>query len=179
MRLNDMCMKIFEAYNHSRYTFVPSYETKKFSSELYDARDFRHIYKYNLHDLVDTLPSYIPQVQQHLSIYKTALTQLTPANHNMEKSRDEDHDDQYRTETKTRTTYDKDGNPNGTETYTEQVYDHTIHTYDYNKKQGELGAKQLNALFAEIPVLQLNEQIKTTSQTNADGEYAAERSREI
>lgn len=179
MRLNDMCMKIFEAYNHSRYTFVPSYETKKFSSELYDARDFRHIYKYNLHDLVDTLPSYIPQVQQHLSTYKTALTQLTPANHNMEKSRDEDHDDQYRTETKTRTTYDKDGNPNGTETYTEQVYDHTIHTYDYNKKQGELGAKQLNALFAEIPVLQLNEQIKTTSQTNADGEYAAERSREI
>lgn len=101
-------MKIFEAYNYSRHTFIPSYETKKFSSELYDARDFRHIYKYNLHDLVDTLPSYIPQVQQHLSTYKTALKQLKPANHNMGKSRDEDHDDQYRTEIRTRTTYDKD-----------------------------------------------------------------------
>lgn len=179
MRLNDMCMKIFEAYNRSRYSFIPSYETKKFSSELYDARDYRHIYKYNLHDLVDTLPSYIPQVQNHLNTYKTAGWLLIPANTNMEKSWDEDHDDQYRTEIRTRTTYDKDGNPNGIETYTEQVYDHTIHTYDYNKKQGELWAQQLNTLFAQIPTLQLNEQIKTTSQTNADGEYAAERSREI
>ena len=96
----------------------------------------------------------------------------------MDQSRDDDHDDQYRTELRTRIAHDTNGNPQ-TQVYTEQVYDHTIHTYDYYKKHGEAGAQQLNTLFEEIPALHLEEIIKTTSQTNADGEYAAEKSRKL
>jgi len=177
MALNDMCMKIFEAYNDAQRPFIPGKNTELFASNIYNARDLRNIYRYNLQDLIDTIPSYIPTVNTKLAKYKDAAIRLSQANKSMRDSRDEDHNDQYRTEIKTRTTYDKDGNADGTETYTEEVYDHTIHTYNYNNKHGEASAKQLNVIFQYIPILQLEENIKTTSQTNADGEYAAERSR--
>lgn len=176
MRLNDMCMKIFEAYNQAQYAFVPWKNTELFASNIYNARDLRNIYKYNLQDLVDTIPSYIPATNKKLATYKDVATHLSQANKNMNNSRDDDHDDQYRTELRTRTV----PWPNNTtriETYTVQVYDHTIHTYDYYKEHGEIWAQQLNTLFEQIPTLQLEETFKTTSQTNADGEYAAEKSR--
>ena len=178
MMVNDMCMKIFEAHNQAQYPFVPWKNTELFAGNIYNARDLRNIYKYNLQELVDTIPSYIPATNEKLALYKNAATQLSQANKSMDQSRDDDHDDQYRTELRTRIAHDTNGNPQ-TQVYTEQVYDHTIHTYDYYKKHGEAGAQQLNTLFEEIPALHLEEIIKTTSQTNADGEYAAEKSRKL
>jgi len=170
-------MKIFEAYNEAQRPFIPGKNTELFATHIYEARDLNNIYKYNLQDLVDTIPTYTPLVQEQLALYKNAAQQLSQANTSMAKSRGDEHDHQFRIEEEEIDITDEDGNVIGTEIEETEVYDHTIHTYDYNKKYGELGSQQLTALFTKIPVLQLHEEIKTTSQTNADGEYAAEKSR--
>lgn len=174
LRVNDLCMKIFEAENDANeFSFSTN---QRFYSNIYDALTLRNIYKYNLKNLLDSTPSYIPKVREKLNNYYVVGKDLTSVNKNMDAAWDEDHDDVYRPEVRTRTYTDSNGNTQ-TETYIEMVYDYTIHTYDYDKRAGEAGHKNLEEMFRKNSSLSINEKILKTNKTNADGEYVAEKSR--
>ncbi len=175
IKVNDMCMKIFEAYNDAQWLFLPS--TEKFASNIYDGMNYNHIYKYNLKDLLAQVPSYVPQINKKLEKYTIINKSLNISNDNMSKAWDDTHTDNYHTEIRTRTVTDSKGNST-TETYTEEVYDDTTHDYEYNKTSWEEAAKNLTELFTKVPTIQLEEKILKTSITNAEGEYAADKSRE-
>jgi len=176
MKVNDMCMKIFEAYNESQSSFMSSTNYEKFASNIYDHMEQRNVYKYNLKNLLEQVPTYVPQIYQKLEKYKVVDKELYSINSNLDKAWDDFHVDNYHTEIRTRTYTDSKGNMH-TELYTVQVYDNTTHTYDYNKAYGEESAKNLLDLFAKVPKLQLEEKILKADETNADGEYASEKSR--
>ena len=178
LKINDMCMKIFEAYNEAQYPFIPSQKTEIFAWNLYNTMDMKHIYKYNLKDLLTQVPSYIPEVNNKLRKYQVVSDWLDIANSNLDKAWDEDHDDHYHTERRTRTVSDWNGKSH-TETYTEQVYDNTTHSYDYDRQEGNAAAQNLNNIFKNVPNIALEEQVLKTKETNADGEYAAEKSRQL
>lgn len=134
--LNDLCMKIFEAYDDAQRPFIPGKDTEIYARNIYNAYDLQHIYEYNLKDLLTTVPNYIPATKSTLAPYSRASKQLSGANAAMRKSWKDSHTDNYHTETRTRTVSDGDGKSH-TETYTVQVYDDTTHKYDYDKKAGE------------------------------------------
>jgi len=178
LKVNDMCMKIFEAYNEAQNPFMSKTDYEEFASNIYNIMEQRNIYRYNLKDLLEQVPTYIPQMNKKLEKYRTISEGLDVANSNLANAWDESHTDNYHTEIRTRTVTDSKGNPH-TETYTVQVYDNTTHTYEYDKKYGEWSAKNLNDLFVKVPTIKLEEKILKTTETNADGEYAAEKSRWI
>ncbi|MDR2540767.1 MAG: hypothetical protein LBD11_03085 [Candidatus Peribacteria bacterium] len=136
MMLNDLCMKIFEAYNDAQRPFIPGKDTEIYARNIYDAYDLRYIYEYNLQDLLIKVPSYIPSTKAVLLPYYKTSNQLSGANTSMGKSWEDHHIDNYHTEVRTRTVTDADGESH-IETYTEEVYDDTTHKYDYDKKEGE------------------------------------------
>ncbi len=177
MKTNDLCMKVFEAYNESLEHWVFSNQSEIFASRLYDAIDYRNIYKYNLKDLLNQVPSYHPAILKELDPYLKSLPKVKLANEAFDEAWDERHHDNYHTEVRTRIVSDNEGNTS-TETYTVEVYDDTDHYFTYNKKHWELGASILNQQFKEVPMLKIQENIKKTNKTNADWEYATRKSRE-
>lgn len=174
LKVNDMCMKIFEAYNEAQYPFIPGKNYEIFAWNIYNCMDLKNIYRYNLNDLLTQVPKYIPEINKKLETYKLISNNLNIANFNMDKAWEDSHYDNYHTEVY----FTTDSKGNST-MHTRQVYDNTTHTYDYNKQYGDAGAKDLTKLFTIIPTVKLNEAIIKTKQTNADGEYAAEKSRGI
>jgi len=167
MKVNDMCMKIFEAYNEAHGQFISGTNYEEFASNIYNNMEQRHIYKYNLQDLLTQVPSYIPQINKKLEKYKIISENLDVANSNMDKAWNDSHTDNYHTEIRTRTVTDSKGNSH-TEMYTVQVYDNTTHTYEYNKKYGETSDKNLTDLYSKVPTIKLEEKILKATETNAD-----------
>ncbi len=176
MKTNDLCMKIFEAYNEGLESEWFTDKSEIFAARLYDAFTYRNIYKYNLKDLLDQVPTYYPAIIKELDVYLQTLPKIQKANTMFDKSWDERHYDNYHTEVRTRMVTDAKWNSH-VETYTEQVYDDTDHYFTYNKKYWEQGAKILDQQYKSIPILELTEEIRKTEKTNAEWEYAAEKSR--
>ncbi len=177
MKINDMCMKIFEAYNQAQGN-LPAKENELFATNIYNAMELKNIYKYNLKDLVTQVPDYIPQISNTLDKYKIIGNSLDVINDNMDKSWDDSHTDNYHTELQLKTTIDSKWNLRS-KLRPVQVYDNTTHSYEYKKEYGEAWAKDLTELFTKIPTIKLEENILKSNETNAEGEYAAEKSRNM
>lgn len=171
--VNDASMKIFEAWNLSRQDILD--KTDKFAMELEIKIDPALNYH---HFRLDKLLAIIPaEGQAALDLFKPFLdvnNGLKPVNAHFDRSWRDTHVDNYHTETYEETVTDADGNTH-TETRTRQVYDDTTHTYTYNKAEGEAAAISLIELLAKNPNLQFAETLKIASQTNAEGEYAIEK----
>ena len=103
MKTNDLCMKIFEAYNQSLEAETFENASELFAEKLYDAIDYRNIYKYNLKDLLNQVPSYHPAILKELQPYLISRRNITTSNTLFEKTWDEKHIDNYHTELRTRT----------------------------------------------------------------------------
>lgn len=170
-KLNDVIFKVFECWNTSLEFGVMGNNNEAFARELQSRKDQKR-YKYEF-DLFETLPKTIDRVMKKLKAHKF---DLRPTLRNVEvqfgKAWDEEHDDEYRQETYTTT--DEDGN---VEIHTHQVYDHTDHTYTYHKKEGEdayqLGMKMLKSFYN----ICWPGRLFRPSKTNAEGEYATDKSR--
>ncbi|HRQ60736.1 MAG TPA: hypothetical protein PLO23_04390 [Alphaproteobacteria bacterium] len=133
------------------------------------------------------IPEYAAQMegiaaesQQSIARATAALATIKPIIVALNKAWDEDHDDVYRTEIYTETVCSSDGR-GGTscspQVRTRQVYDHTIHTYTYDKQQGELAAVLLAEFMQKHPDIKIPEQLLLTHQTNAENEWAIRESR--
>ena len=190
--VNDFFMKIAESWNnaHQKKSTVPISDIyagsekpskrtlyTRFAENLYPRMNiqFRQ-YHYELKDIVDLLPVLANAVIKGLSDYRTVGQSLPAVINNFDRAWDYDPDHKYKTEVRTRTGIDMDGNPT-VEIYTEEVYSHTIHTYDYHQEYGNKASYQLTALVSKYPVLKLKKGLMIASETHEEGRRAAAESR--
>lgn len=177
LKVNDLCMKIFEAYNESHwYSPFSDDRADKFWTFLYENETLK-IYKYNIKDLLEQVPGHIVWVNKTFTTYKEIDQKLKPIISDLRNTWNDSHHDNYHTEIRTRTVTDAKWKSH-TETYTVQVYDNTTHTYIYNKNYGEEVDFKLNRLSKDCPIIAIDERIIKTDQTNAFWEFAADKSRQ-
>jgi hypothetical protein len=169
--LNDVLNKVFECWNISLNYKLFGNNHDAFAREL-DSRKNK-IYKYEF-DLFDSVPIAADKVLATLKNWIDLLPTLSNVNRQFSSIWDEEHDDEYRTETYTTT--DEDGD---IEVHTREVYDHTDHTYTYYKKQGEYSYQVGMRMLKYFPRLTWAGNPLYASKTNAEGEYAADRSRRV
>jgi hypothetical protein len=168
---NDAVMKVFECWNKS-HEGIFRQSKNAFAHELEMVIDptFKY-HHYDLKDLLTSLPKESEAALVPLKDFVEVMKKAGVMNRFFRDAWSEDHDDHYKTETYTET--DSKGNIT---THTREVYDYTTHTYIYRRVHGEAASQSLDALVREHSGQKLNERILRPSQTNAEGEYAAERS---
>jgi hypothetical protein len=174
---NDLTMKIFESWNMSHESTYYGDNTNKFARELENHMDpASKFHRYSASDFFRKLPAQSDLALAALSEYTQARGKLAPVNAAFAQSWDDSHIAHYRTEWYTHRWTDADGKSHS-ERRTRRVYDHTRHHYDYNRAWGEVASTSLNQVLAQTSAPVLHEELRTASKTNADGEYAAEKSR--
>jgi len=178
---NDLTMKVFECWNLSHERTFYGNNNRPFAQELENKIDpSMKIHKHEIPDLAQAIPLHADQVVKTLAQQQDTLNKIRPINRLFDLAWDEDHDDVYHTEMDCQdvTTTDADGDVTSTEVCTPvQVYDYTIHTYTYRKVDGEKAAQELETLLSARKELLFPEQILTAKETQADNEYAIEKSR--
>lgn len=174
-KLSDVTNKVFECWNTSLEFSIFENNNESFARELNARKD--KIYKYEF-DLFDSLPLVINKVLTSLKKYIELTSTLRNVEMEFGKTWKEDHNDEYILVPVTYTTTDSKGN---TSTYTtlESRYDHTDHSYWYNKKQGEIAYQTGMEMMKYFYRLDWPGNLLQPSKTNAEGEYAADRSRRI
>lgn len=176
--VNDSKMKIFERWNraHGKKSMELA---RAFAEELYDERtNNRH--NYSLHDLQQNLVNESRTAFESIRPYIEVRNRLIPINNLFENTWDDSHIDHYRTVTRTGARTVSDGNGKShteTYTYTEEVYDHTHHSYTYYPANGERVSIEIDSLFGDYPELKLAERIRRTTKTNPENERAMHESR--
>lgn len=100
---------------------------------------------------------------------------------NFDNAWDENHEHEYHTQiyTDLETYTDSKGNLHTrTVLRTRQVYDYSIHTYNYHPESGLLAEESLDELLSKIPEsIGIKEKIHLASQLNEEGKIAAKESR--
>jgi len=196
--VNDSVMKILECRNTAHSAAYQkaqteakeadpkarSKEVKMFAQELQLRRDPKFAalqrHHYELRNHLPALPRYAKEALQRMDNFATAMHTLAGVNSNFEEAWEDEHDDEYRTETyiDIETSTDSEGHVTTTPVVrTRQVYDHTDHTYIFYRDIGERASRELDALIAAYPHLELKEKIRTTSKINTGGKMAAQKSR--
>jgi hypothetical protein len=176
---NDLDMKIFEAWNGSHHNKDTA---RNFATELeFHVEPTYKFHKYELPQLFQSVPQAAQEALDELRPFIAARDGIKGPDQEFRASWDEDHTDYYRPEHYTEEEvigHDKNGRDiTRTVDKTRQVYDHTVHDYDYHRGHGEAASQQLDKLLQSQPRLELAEQLQGASQTNAEGEYAADTSR--
>ncbi|MFC1697772.1 hypothetical protein ACFL1H_05540 [Nanoarchaeota archaeon] len=173
---NDMVMKIFECHNlsyekpFSSNPFVKN--TKKwrkgFATELEYKIDLSHHY-FSLKSLLETLPEYTRSALDKLEEgnFIELNKQIVPVNNHLDQAWWEDH---YHHEHEECGPPDEDGDRS---CWT--VYDGTTHTFKYDGAAGNEAAAGLIKVVREVPELIIPVKMKIATQTNAENEYAIEK----
>lgn len=165
---NDAVMKVFECRNRA-YANSVTFDREIFARELENKMvpEFK-IDKYELFNYLDNLPEQSENALAKMDNFNQVRKALVDINSDLNDAWTDIHIDIYRTETHT----DEDGNVE-----TEQVYDHTIHTYTYHPDFADVASSELNKIVDEYYFLGLDEKFITIKQTDAEKEYLAEKSR--
>lgn len=173
---NDVPMQVFEASNLA-YTWDRSF--KKFAYELEKKNDP----SMRVHTLIS---DYAKQAGEVSRKALDVLSPWTSANDDLPaiiKTLDAAWEDSHRDVEKTEYYYEEECSGSGNDRKCQnvrksrQVYDYTIHSYEYNKKQGERAARLLKDFMAKHPDLRINEQLLLVPKTNAENEWAMRQSR--
>ena len=173
--LNDLTMKVFECWNNANENNDDIY--KRFARELekrFDPTIKKH--HYELSDLFEIVPQSCQEVKKQLHNFMKAQESLPAIIDNFDKSWSDSHSNHYHTIVYPSISYDSKGNAHMT-LKTDQVYDNTTHSYNYDADFGEKASKSLNELLVSVPDIRLREKIFTASKTNVEGEKAAKVSR--
>lgn len=176
--VNDSKMKIFERWNKAHGKASRDI-ARAFAEQLYDERA-NNKHNYSLHDLQQNLVEESKAALESIRPYREVRNRLIPINNLFENTWDDSHIDHYRTVTRTGTRTVSDGNGKShTETYTftEEVYDHTHHSYTYYPRNGESASREIDGLFGDYPELKLAEKIRMATKTNPENEQAMHESR--
>lgn len=171
--VNDVSMKIFEAYNISLERDVIGNGFAK-ELEIHVEPSFK-IHKHNLPILLTNLPNVADKVLSKLTDLQNIQTHSKNVYDNISHAWDEDHDDVYRTEYYEVTETDSKGNTTS-HTESRQVYDHTVHTYTFHKNYADASVEKLIEMLLHYEMINVPEEIRTASITQAEGEYATEKS---
>jgi len=169
-KTSDALMKIFECWDDSHKRAFFDYNIHLFASELEERIDITgKRWHYNLKDLASEIPEFASKSLKQLEPFVDVMNRSAQVNESFDEAWRDFHNDVNRTETYT----DSDG-----KTQTREVYDHTNHDYYYYKKHGEAASRSLDVMLDAHPSLKFQTKLRTTSETHADGEYAAESSRD-
>ncbi|MBI3440813.1 MAG: hypothetical protein HY052_03250 [Proteobacteria bacterium] len=172
--VNDVPMKVFESNNIAR---EHSAGNTAFARELETRRD-RALRVYPLiSEYAPELPKDADAALQSLHKIVDAATELPAVTSEFSSAWDENHHDVTHTHTWTTTECDADGKNCHDEEHSEEVYDYTIHTYNYYPEHGESAARLLDAFLKNHPDLNVEERLHLAASTQADNEYAIEKSR--
>lgn len=174
---NDVVMQVFEANNmaHNMWGNRPD----RFAYELEKKVD----QSLRVHTLIS---DYAPQMQgignaarEPLAPMRAAARDAAPVIEALDKAWDEDHDDVYRTEYYTEQECTGSGETQSCSMVTKsrQVYDYTIHTYDYDARQGRLAVQLLQDFMRRHPEIAIPEGLLMVTATNAENEWAMRESR--
>jgi hypothetical protein len=181
-KLWDANAKTLEAHNYSWKNATLGGNQKSFAKELEVHMDpAMKIHRYNLDKLLTELPGLGTKALRKLKDLKKIYADISSINEALDKSWSESHIDSYRTEvyTDTESYTDSDGKSHTrTVMKTRQVYDHTTHSYSYRNEYGEQAVQLFSKFLRENPNLVWPEELRKVNKTNADGEYAAESSRD-
>ncbi|MBN2052773.1 hypothetical protein JW756_04685 [Candidatus Woesearchaeota archaeon] len=159
-------------------------EVKMFAQELQIRRDPKFAalqrHHYELRNLLPAIPQQADAALKQLDDFSEFMGYIHTVNNKFADTWDEDHDNKYRTEIYIdfQTTTDSEGNSTTTPVVsTRPVYDHTDHTYVFNKSMGDWASQDLDRLLIRFPSLDIKEKILTTSKINSGGKMAAQKSR--
>jgi hypothetical protein len=170
-KLDDLLNKIFECNNKSLNYKLFKSNNEAFAREL-EARKNK-IWKYEF-DLFDIVPICADKVVLSLKNWIDLLPTLGNVCTQFGKNWKYESDDDYVTVVTTST--DSKGNVTIS---SHQVYDHTHHYYTYYKKQGELSYQLGMKMLKYFPKIKWPGNMLKSSRTNAEGEYAIDRSRRV
>ncbi|HJX05252.1 MAG TPA: hypothetical protein VJ461_00920 [Candidatus Nanoarchaeia archaeon] len=175
---NDLVMKVFECWNISHKNTLIGSNTTAFARELEAKMDpALRIHRHEIPDFTKNMTQYADASYQQLKEFLDVMQRISVVNNHFGTAWQDDHDDVYHTEIYFTTSTDSEGNSH-TEMHTRQVYDYTIHTYDYNNRAGEQASKSLDELLMKHSNFRTPEELVTASTTQADNEYVIEKSRE-
>ncbi len=181
-KLWDANAKTCEAHNYSWKSNPFGKNREGFARELENHMDKSlKFHKYNLSMLLEELPTLGTKALVKMKDFENLRPEIYAINKTLDDAWDESHYDHYRTEvyTETETYTGSDGKSHTrTVTKTRQVYDHTTHSYKYHKDSGKKAIQLLDQLLKDHPSLSWPEELDRVKETNADGEYAAESSRD-
>lgn len=156
-KTNDLCMKIFESWNNS--TLGLGNPSENFAQDLMERAEGGKGFTFYLDRLLREIPQDALALRKDLLPYLEAIRILEPANNHLKRTWDYTSTDVYKTSTCTRTvTYscgsiDNPRTCSKPENYPCQEYDHTIHNYDFNLREGVSAATYLqNLLNPEITI---------------------------
>ncbi|MDO8516720.1 MAG: hypothetical protein Q7S33_01215 [Nanoarchaeota archaeon] len=176
-KVNDLTMKVFESWNLSNERIILGKNTQAFAKELDMNMDKSlKVHHYNLGMLLNDAPRLSKNALTSWKDFIDVSLKMNKVNNEFNESWDDIHTDNYHTEVYTETVSDGDGKSH-TETRTRQVYDDTTHRYRYDRQHGELASQKIDEVIKIHPELKFNEGLRTASKTNAEGEYAADKSR--
>ena len=169
--LNDLLNKIFECWNVS-LKFGTNDDHDPFARELDSRKD--KIWKYEF-DLFDSVPLAADKFLLTLKNWIALMPTLDNTYHQFGKNWKYETEDDYITVQDYKT--DEDGNTVSDGSH--QEYDHTHHYFTYYKSQGEYSYQVGMRMLKYFPRLYWPGNLLQASRTNAEGEYAADRSRRV
>ena len=179
-KLNDTIMKPLEARNNSYASSFANHRTTLAKELEYITEPTFKTHHYNEAILLKQLPAIVSDSLKELEPLRTIEARLKPIIDNLNHTWKAEHEKVFRTEIRTKTVHHTDSQGHDyttTETEVVQVYDHTHHTYEYNRDLGQLVALELGRFVRDFPDFQWPEELTRVKETNAEGEYAAEKSR--
>ena len=170
---NDAAMKVFESNN---IALAKDRTNETFAWELESRIDPT----LKTHMLISEIGNQLPQDA------KAALASLTPlaaaekelprVTNELAATWDESHYDVTHTVYWTTRDCDSKGKNCTTNTHSRQVYDYTIHTYNYHPGHGANAARAMNDFIAAHPNLNIDERLHLASKTGGDNEKAMKKS---
>lgn len=170
--LNDGLMNVFEANNVALRT---SRSHKTFASELEVNTDPSLRVHRQIGEFAAELPDDAKAAIASLDKLVKAKRDLAPALSDLQQTWDESHHDVTHTEYHTDTSCDANGDCT-TSVEAEEVYDYTIHKYTYNSEYGLSADLNAQSFLQKNPDLNIHERLYFVSKTEAENEYAIEKS---
>lgn len=166
---NEVVMKVFEA-NNEAYARSGSNET--FARELEVKVEPTLRIHHQIGEYAAELPPVTAKARKSLEKLYDAQVELAPVIEAFAAAWDDDHTDVTHTEYTYTTSCDSDGKNCTTTAHPYEVYDYTIHTYDYDAESGARAAQLLADFMQRHPDLHIEEALIPARKTEADNEYA-------
>lgn len=175
--VNDALMQVFEANNISYNSWGPAHE--HFARELEYKTDRAFRIHTQITEYAARMPELARKARESIAPMTEAARDLQPAIAALDKAWDADHDDVYRTEYYTEEECSGSGESRSCTMVTKsrQVYDHTVHTYTYDRAAGVRAAALLQDFMRKHPDLDIKQPLILAWQTNAENEWAMRESR--
>jgi len=169
---NDVVMKVFEANNNAYKLRGGDGSNQDFANELEITVDPALRIHHQIQEYAPHLSEYASNARKSLDKIIQANQDLPPLIHAFDAAWDESHRDIYRTETYTDQSCSGTGKDRRCSTVlkTRQVYDHTVHRYDYDEQQGRIANELLIKFLHKYPDLHIAERLVPVTTTNADNE---------